>query len=625
MLGTEITKPVSKPTPATSGLKLDSNGGTAIYGPCGNQDEGCRLVISEQHLRALDLHDDPVLEVLDLRGCGRQHHLHLQLDRLPRLREIYLPHLFGGAILHLFNLSMPPLLTIHGNVGEIDADWQQGTLRLVHPQGGWDDVRILGHDAQPADLCSSEKDAGSLTMVLGPTLLQAMQNEGALRLEKGGHVYLADASPLEHLVVDGPGRVSVRQAHILNTLRLLRASRFEGEQLDALEWVDAGLGQGRAVSFEERPDAVPSGGALTLRGQMQSLTLADAWHEVQLHAPRLEGLTLGWATSMEMHHCGRLDTVSLPDGLPIDCHGTVPTPLLHVARFFIDEATLKQALARLEQGERSLLHSVLSMLSQRAGAQSAFHSLNALVGLAEQGFNAEAIWQCRRQMAAWQMIPHRRRQRITLTEQDLARADAQWRWELPRDRLDEGMLADLRLWALCSESSTTAWAYRKTLLASRQERQGFQLMVRFGSRPDAPAPIRSLMLDVLVKAYGSGSLPSGLEHHEGKINHRYLVRVVTHVPQTSEQRHAVLWAISETTPWDELHQLVTLLLQHYPGPVRAFLISLSRQPDSWFHRRLPGHAGANRIRSARLQLTQLALMPSGAVAPENLGNAETPE
>ncbi|WP_346797990.1 hypothetical protein R5M92_03835 [Halomonas sp. Bachu 37] len=497
-------------------IVLDSNGGTALYGPCGNRDQGRRLQIDEPRLRALDLHDDPHLEVLDLRCCGRQHYLHLQLDRLPRLSEIHLPRLVGGVILHLFSLELPGSLTINGNVSEIDADWQQGSLRLVQPRRCWERVQLLGHDARPADLSLIDKDGVPLTIVLGPALLQVMQHEGVLHLKGKGHVYLSDASPLQRLVVEGPSRVSIKRAYALRSLRLLGPMRFVGDQLDALEWVDAGQGVCREDSHEARPNSVLCQGYLTLRGQMPALTLADAWREVQLHAPRLERLSLGWATMLEMHHCGRLDSVNLPDGLPIDCHGTVPMPLLHVARFFIDEATLRQALTRLEAGEHSLLESVLTMLPQRAGAQSAFHGLTTLVRLAEQGFDAEALWQCRREIAAWQMIPQRRRRRIRLTDQDLARADGQWRWELPCDRSDEGVLADLRLWALCSKASSTAQAYRKILLTSRRERESFQLMVRFGSRPGTPEPIRSLMLEVLVKEYGSGEVPAWLEHHEGK-------------------------------------------------------------------------------------------------------------
>ncbi|WP_144439625.1 hypothetical protein [Halomonas chromatireducens] len=342
---------------------------------------------------------------------------------------------------------------------------------------------------------------------------------------------------------------------------------------------------------------------------MQALTLVDEWGEVQLHTPRLERLALSGATSLTLHNCGHLETVSLPEGLAIDCHGTVPTPLLHVARFFIDEATLKQALNRLAAGENELLDSVLTMLPQRAGA--AFHGLTSLLQLAEQGLDAQALWHCRRMIAARQMMPRRRRQCIQLTDQDLARADGAWRWDLPRDRVDEGILADLQLWALCSPHSTDAQTYRKSLVASCNEGQKFQWIVRFGSRPDALSPLRQLMLEVLVKQQACGTLSLCLGGQDNTVNHRYLVRIMSHEPLTAEQRNALLGAVSEVAPWEELPQLVTTLLQRYPGPVRAFLIALSRNPDDWFHGRLPGRVGATRIRQARLQLTQLALMPGG--------------
>lgn len=618
---TEITMPATQ----HRAISLDSNGGTALQGPCGNEDGGRRLVLNEARLLALDLHDDPALEVIDLRGCGHQHHLHLQLDRLPRLREIYLPRLAGGAILHLFSLHMPVSLMVHGNVCEIDADWQQGTLRLAHPQRGWEGLRLLGHDAQPLDLSVSAASESWLTVVLDPALLRAVANDGELRLGGKGEVHFADAAVLERLVVEGPKRVSLCNAVMLKSLRLIGTRRFEGEGLDALREVDAGTGRYRVGADTGLSDGVPCGGYLTLRGQMRTLALADTWQEVQLYAPRLESLELGWARSLAMYHCGRLDAVCLPEGLPVDCHGTVPAPLLHVARFYIDEATLHQALNRLEEGEHALLDSILTMLPQRAGAASAFHGLTILLRLAEQGFDAEAIWQCRREMSAWQRIPQRRRQRLAIKDQDLMRIDGTWHWELPRDRFDEGMLADLRLWAICHPYSAKAHAYRKTLLDSCKQGDKFQLILRFGCRADALPPLHALMLDALVKEYGSSDQSAWLVQNNSQINHRYLVRLTAQDSLTAEQRQAVLGAISDLAPWETFPELISLLLQQHPGPVRAFLMTLSRRPDDWFQRRLPGFVGAARLRQARLYLTQLALMPPGALPPSNPTLLETQE
>lgn len=58
-------------------LVLDASGGAGLFHRCGNVDGGRRLVLCEPHLRALDLHSDPLLEVLDLRGCGAGEALHL--------------------------------------------------------------------------------------------------------------------------------------------------------------------------------------------------------------------------------------------------------------------------------------------------------------------------------------------------------------------------------------------------------------------------------------------------------------------------------------------------------------------------------------------------------------------
>jgi len=130
---------ISRTSAERDPLTLDSSGGAALFGPCGNGDQGRRLVLEAPGLRALDLHDDSLLEVLDLRGCGGQHHLHLQLDRLPQLRELHLPTLTAGAVIHLFQPALPRTLRIQGRRVR-----NRCQLAAGHPAFGPSDGRLAG-------------------------------------------------------------------------------------------------------------------------------------------------------------------------------------------------------------------------------------------------------------------------------------------------------------------------------------------------------------------------------------------------------------------------------------------------------------------------------------------------
>ena len=616
-------------------LTLDSLGGTALRGEVGNQNKGRWLVLAEPDLRALDLHDAPRLEVLDLRACGEQDVLHLQLDQLPSLRDIYLPVLSSGAILHRFNLSMPPTLTVHGRVNEFDADWQAGTLRLRAEGMPWAQLCVLGSHARMHDLAlahcwpktcpSTDQEAvlssHSLTVVLSGDSLPAR-----LHLSGKGQWWLADASRVTSLVIDGPRQVHVGEARKLETLTMRSPGRCEVEGADVLEQVQGATQQSREHASEPIPLALrhQRGKQLTLRGAMPSLTLLDGWGYVQLHAPALTSLSLGWAKHLALYQCGKIDKIALPDGLPVDCHGEVPTPLLNQARFFIDESTLKQSLRRLEAGELSLLEGVLNVLSQRYAPQAAFHSLSTLHYLAEKGIDLPALWQCRRTLSAWQRQGGRKRKRLELLDADYARADSLWGWDLPVDRLEEGISADLHLWALCAPESKEARDFRKTLLNDGQKRDQLGYILRAATRENPSSALITLALEILATLYADRAWPQMTLPERQAGAARYLPRLLR-VAENHGQRQAVMHAIVELTPWEDVPQQLGVLRGEYPGAGRTLMMVLANQPDRWWRWKLPDDTSRQQRDALRQALTQQALMPAGhpldalneAVAPSN--------
>lgn len=601
-------------------LTLDDLGGTALQSATGNDQEGRCLVLAEPNLRALDLHDDPCLEVLDLSACGEQSVLHLQLDRLPNLRDIRLPVLTRGAVIHQFTLDMPRSLSVHGRVSEFDADWQTGRLRLCAESGPWYSLRVLGKDAQMHDLAlqnglAGEKRAPTLNAKQAERLLTIVLCADTLpkqlHLSGPGHWWLADASQVTSLVIDGPPRVYARNAAALKSLTQLNIGSCEIEGANVLDNVQGPARYIRQHASQTPPQDVrhQMGKQLTLRGEMPSLTLADGWGEVQLHAPAMTHLHFGWAKHLALHHCGRLVQVALPDGLPVDCHGEVPTPLLNQARFFIDEATLKHSLRRLEAGELSLLEGVLNVLSRRYTPQAAFHSLSTLCHLAEQGIALAELWQSRRTLSAWQRQRGRKRKHPVLRDADYMRADKHWGWDLPVDRLEEGLMADLYLWALCLPQSEHAQGFRKTLLKDAQTPNQLGYLLRAATRENAPEALVTLMLDVLIALYRQHPWPCMHVPSKQSGATRYLPRLLDAV-QTDGQRQAVMHAMVEMMLWKDVPQQLSRLRDAYPGEARALIMSLSRQPDEWWRWKLSRELfSRKKLGNLRQALIQQALMP----------------
>lgn len=600
-------------------LLLDDNGGGALVGECGNAHQGTWLIVKEMHLRALDIHDDPVLEVLDFRGCGEQAHLHLQLDRLPRLRMIYLPELSQGAVIHLFSMDVPRSLLIDGNVTELDADWQAGTLRLVSHKAAFEGVRLLGHDAHSDDLYPSagKKSEGGALMV-NPNQLSVVLNPGllpaCLRLSGEGTWMLPDASHVEQCVIDGPAKVNIEKASALETLTIRSLGAYEVAGVQALATVKGAHNQLRETPDARTPSPLCHAARkqLTLRGNVKALTFADAWDHVQLHTPHLTTLTISWAKHVALHHCRALTTVTLPDGVPVDCYGSVPHSLLNQARFFIDESTLAQCLTRIEAGEHGLLEGVLNVLAQRHTPHGVFYTLSTLLRLAKQGIALNALWQCRRSLSGWQRLSARKRKRLSLTHQDYQRADKRWTWQLPVDRVEEGFSADLHLWALCMPHCSDARTYRKTLLKEAQKRDYLVHLLRVATMEQGSPALGELATDVLVAVYGQGEWPRlSLPNGQSGVA-RYLPRLLRAQALTPLQTTALLNAMANLAPWISLPALLAHQLAYKSGPTRALLMTLSRQPDEWFRCRMPGFPNSQHIAAAKQQLLQLALVPASA-------------
>lgn len=592
-------------------LSLDGNGGAMLHGDCGNADQGTRLVLQDSRLKALDIHHALSLEVLDLRACGGPQ-FHLVLDDLPRLREVYLPALEQGSVIHLASSSLPLSLRVQGPVAEFDADWQSGNCRLSAPRRPWCGIRLMGRDASLSDLALGDRIAGSedtLKVVLEDAILPSH-----LTLTGPGTWLLVAPQELECLTVNGPEQVVLKEAKALRRLTAKKKTTIKAEGLQALDTIlgaDDARGMRSACPDETRSrEAASTSGELVLKGQLRALDIMGCWESVQLHSNSLTRLSLEQVRHLTLHHCRRLERVALPHGIEIDCHGSVPSALLGQARFYVDESTVLQTLERLKAGETALLSPLLTLLTQRTAPQSVLHSLLTLEQLCDLGLDPQAIWACRRTLSAHHLHGKRARQGQGTSVKALARADLNWQWEFPQDRLDEGMAADLRVWSLCQAHCEQASAYRDTLLgACRKSSEALRHMLRVGLRHETNLVLRALMFEVMTRAYGRQDSRSRLRRAAGLV--RKTVALFNRRELDERASRALLGFITHEAAWDELPALLSGLMRQRASLVRDHLMILSRHPDDWFQRRLPGRFVPDQaIRSARLQLTQLALMPA---------------
>lgn len=596
-------------------LTVDNTGGLILNGSHGNQDEGRCLALADPRLWALDLHDDPNLEVLDLRGCASDRAMHLQLDRLPALRELWLPETGRGAVIHVFQLQLPVTLTIHGRVSEIDADWQSGTLRSVRRGKPWHGVKLLGSDGQ-ADFQSLNTEVpgstSTLNIVLNPGLLT-----DTLCLTAPGDWLLIDASPLQAMRIDGPRRVDLRKAARLETLQVCSSTHVRGEGLDTLHSLDTGTGQHRAAADDVATQTSPGSPGLTLQGNMTHLCLGDRWSIVQLRTPRLESLRVGWLDTLDLHNCSAIKLLDLPTGVHIHCEGSLPIPLLDaaeldldVAQVYINELTLQKAIEDLEAGDQELLPKILKILALGGARRTHFRRLAILLQLARKGLDLQAIWACRCTLLGLHMP--RRSEKTPQADSDRHEVDRFWDWNLPREHEDEGLQADLQLWALCQTDCPRAKQYRDTLirLMASNSIDSLPHLVHLVLVDPRSKPLTSLLEEILLRL--SRKSPRNLLHLPKTLAIQ-LPTLSQRLPQMDLQpkgRLAVIDICLSKAPWEHLGETIQRLFQIDAGYTRAALIRQARNDNDWLSSRIGGPFSTQQtIDSARQQLTRWALMP----------------
>ncbi len=419
------------------------------------------LRVEGPSLQALDLHDAPELERLDLRACRPG--LFLALARCPRLHRIELPEGAAGAIVHWDR---------HGAVaGEAELEGPIAHLDLCGPgyafglPGGaadprpWRGARLTG---SPERLASAGEEA---LIGLGPAVDAAapplrlpatarsvvLHGVGVAALEAGA------ASALAYLAID--------RAPALR--RLAVAGRIQALSLARCERLATVQAAGEALQLKHCGATAPG---VRLDGHwdhaLLEATALDEASDVRLE----HGHARGGAASAQAVARGRLRTVG-PECRHELAPGEVP--------LILEAAQAGEPEAR----------AVLIDWAQAVPRRHARHALQTLYELLDTPVGAPApLWSAREALAK------RLRSRA-------ARADEPWRWDLPEDLLEEALVMDFRLFARCRGQAEGPQRLEVLLRNSPRSRE-LRLLALVAADRRVPEAERALAAALLREALG---------------------------------------------------------------------------------------------------------------------------
>ena len=594
----------------------DGAGGAAITNPSANVRGSTRLRIANPRLRALDVHKDPYVSVLDLSACFVEGTFHLQLDCLPNLTTVILPPSQQGAIVHLFSDTTLDAFNIEGPLAEIDACWQGGSTTLRHPSAYWRSLSLLDINQvarvnggarasdHPIDTATPND---SLTVVMSntPTNIEHLTCDG------GGDWLITDASSLTTFSAERVNRVVIQRGRRLHTVTLGCVSEFRADGLHALSRICTTPNEPLAGAVS---DQAPNERKLVLSGAMDSLSIEGSHTSITLHCDWLTQLSIEQVTLIKLFNTGRIREFSAPTGVAVECDGALPEPLVGIARFYIDESTLVSIIERLEAvRDEELLDSVLRMLPFTKGHHGTFHNLITLQRLAERGFDPEKLWQCRRRLFAMHQLS--RKSSLThIDELELQAADKTWNWKFPTDRSDEGYRADLLLWSKCFDHCQHAERYKYVLKREMQDPDALVHLARLVSNPRSDDRLHALFIGAVEAFHNDTACHDGDQESKLRIS-GLLTPLITAsqklgIPDTTVVLLIAL--VMDWSPWRRLHPRLESIRRHHNAAVRTLLIqriaTLSAS-NHWLARKCTSIRNDDDLLNARQALMQLVLSP----------------
>ncbi|XP_021914222.1 uncharacterized protein LOC110827147 [Zootermopsis nevadensis] len=219
----------------------------------------------EYYMRILDIVSDhgAELQILDLKGVwvkgDEAQILQYTLEKLPNLRELYIPHIASDGILATLGRDHDSLLVLDIS-GACNISWEGIEMLCCGPSSSVHPSRLqivnIGSpgegDITPSNVASLLKNLPDLKSLggysfVGKALLNFVSEDGNLVRETklqylhdtGTNAYTLDAivklcPKLESIYLDRPADGVVGRLHLISKLKHVKLNRFDCAQLDFL-------------------------------------------------------------------------------------------------------------------------------------------------------------------------------------------------------------------------------------------------------------------------------------------------------------------------------------------------------------------------------------------------------
>ncbi len=387
---------------------------------------------------AVDVVDNPGIEVLDLRHCSAG--VHVAIRRCPRLSRLLLPDCGDGATVHVDFGECRPRLEIRGQVADFDACWLDprhgGSLQLNTPSGR--PKRGPLRHAWIGDVDGISADA-ELVMIVDPGCTED---------------FLELPNVRELAVYDTPTLSGIR----LPTQRPNAAMRLV--RCPDLEYL-AVTNTMRRIRVEYCPrlrEVVGGGATLSVShgsSDVETLDARGVWLRSRLAYCPTRAIFADLTETVSIGLCPNMARVRALAGSHVVFWGD-RLPVVEGGASIVLEPLTDQMLVEAIGSEHPDLHeAVIAWCERRIKPARALRALQLLAAALETGCDPERIWHARTVLGANVRGP-RRFERVHLRG---------WTWPLPGDLSDRGWAADLRIWHGCRLHVPEAAAYEIVLTA----------------------------------------------------------------------------------------------------------------------------------------------------------------
>ena len=520
---------------------------------------GTHLTVQEPDIFALDIEQAPNLQHLEIAALKPGKTPHLRLFNVPALQQVDIGPTVMPAIIYHAGRNDSTSLTISGNICAFDADINGIGFALSQPENDyWRAFRML----TPAQ---AQQFKGQNELLL---VLQTGHNPIADLTLRGQNDWVLHGLDIATLHSETTGQLQLHQVPALHSLTLHKPCRdLQVNQASNLQHL---YGQGGHAKLQHEQHGT---GELHIHGE---------WDSVALNTPKLKRLIAPAVKNLLVVDARQLEQADLALNTPVECLGMMPNALNQSTRFYFHEATVKNMLMQLSQGQPDILPSLLNILPQAAYRNQVRHSLNALKAMCDLFVPAETIWLTRNELLVNNLRIYGRR-RLLLDESKPTSNRIIWSWSFPKDLYQEALLADLKIWEYCSNSLAPAFAYRATMAKTDNAVEYLPVLLHCISAADTSPVIQQLAAELLASYSRNDNQRSKLREQLNLPHNlnRLLYGIKKTAGQPAEQQQLISCAIQLMNE-EHFMQHIGQFYDQHTDLVRGELVRIANAPNDWF-------------------------------------------